>query len=125
MSAAPDILIRQLDREDRVVAVTVLHDAMDALLNVDAHMNERTEAAALLAGAMGHSWPPYPVDEEGEHREDWPCRCHPEPKPVSDGRCTFLDEDGDFRCLRWPGHDGSHVLHVRGGGLRVVDGDAP
>lgn len=89
MAEIPSWTIRQHERDERVVAVTVLHDAMDVLLNVDADMHERSEAAALLAGAMGHQWPPYPVDEDGEPREDWPCYCvrpgAPATRPLDEG----------------------------------------
>lgn len=86
MANLPWIFGAGLHRDERTVAVSVLHDAMDVLLNVDADMKERTEAAALLAGAMGHAWPPYPVDDDGEEIEEWPCHCLPPPvaKPDAD-----------------------------------------
>ena len=42
--------------------------AMHALLHIDAHMNERVDAAKKIAEAIGHPWPPYPdaKDEEDE-----------------------------------------------------------
>lgn len=45
------------------IIVRAAEEAMHALLHVDAHMSERTEAAKAVADAIGHPWPPYTDDE--------------------------------------------------------------
>lgn len=44
----------------------IAEEAMHELLNIDASMEDRVEVARKVAQAIGHRWPPYVVESEGE-----------------------------------------------------------
>ena len=68
--AVPQLVARIRELETKLHHPDLL-DAMHELLNVDACMEERVEAAEKLAAVIGHQWPPYPnscpVDCEKDH----------------------------------------------------------
>lgn len=73
--------------------------AMHELLNVDAHMTERVEAAKGLAKVLGHKWPPYDGENEDEE-DDQPC-----------GHKNLIGPEGLEKlvtCDLLSGHEGPH-----------------